>query len=78
MGRDTITKSQSWFAHIPGLKVVAIFTCQCKGLLLESIFDDNPVIYLEHRWLHNQLGHVPEGDYRVEIGKPQLRRKELI
>ena len=67
---------QSWFAHIPGLKVVMPSSpANAKGLLLESIFDDNPVVFLEHRWLHNQLGHVPEDDYRVQIGKPQLRRK---
>lgn len=63
---------QSWFAHIPGLKVVMPATpADAKGLLLASIFDNNPVVFLEHRWLHNQVGHVPEGDYRVELGQPQ-------
>jgi pyruvate dehydrogenase E1 component beta subunit len=61
---------QAVFAHIPGLKVVMPATAaDAKGLLLESIFDDNPVIFLEHRWLHNLEGEVPEGDYRVPIGK---------
>lgn len=64
---------QSWFAHIPGLKVVTPTTAyDAKGLLLSSIFDPNPVIFLEHRWLHNAVGHVPEGDYRVPIGKAHL------
>ena len=60
---------QSWFAHIPGLKVVMpALTKDAKGLLLSSIFDDNPVIFLEPRWLHNQQGEVPEGDYRTPLG----------
>ena len=67
---------QAWFAHIPGLKVVMPTTAaDAKGLLMASIFDDNPVVFLEHRWLHNQMGHVPEGDYRTPIGKAQ-RLKE--
>lgn len=61
---------QAWFAHVPGLKVVMpAFPGDAKGLLLSSIFDDNPVVFLEHRWLHNVEGIVPEGDYRVPIGK---------
>jgi len=61
---------QALFAHIPGLKVVMPTTASdAKGLLLSSIFDDNPVIFIEHRWLHNLEGDVPEGDYRIKIGK---------
>ena len=64
---------QAIFAHIPGLKVVMPTTARdAKGLLLESIFDDNPVVFLEHRWLHNLEGDVPEGDYRVPIGKANV------
>lgn len=67
---------QSWFAHIPGLKVVMPATAyDAKGLLLSAIFDDNPVIYLEHRWLHNLEGNVPEGDYRVPIGKANILKQ---
>ena len=43
-----------------------------KGLLLSSIFDENPVVFLEHRWLHGVQGEVPEGDFRVPIGKARL------
>ena len=54
------THSQSlhaWFAHIPGLKVVSPSNSyDAAGLLYASIFDPNPVIYLEHRWLHNTDG----------------------
>ncbi|MFH1851412.1 MAG: transketolase C-terminal domain-containing protein [Candidatus Neomarinimicrobiota bacterium] len=64
---------QALFAHIPGLKVVMPSTAaDAKGLLLSSIFDDNPVIFLEHRWLHNQVGAVPEGDFRLPLGQPAL------
>ena len=67
---------QSWFAHIPGLKVVAPTTAHdAKGLLLESIFDNNPVIFLEHRWLHNSESAVPEQDYRIAIGRAHVIRK---
>ena len=45
-----------------------------KGLLLSSIFDPNPVIFLEHRWLHNSLGQVPEGDFRVPLGKARVAK----
>ena len=67
---------QSWFAHIPGLKVVTPATAKdAKGLLLSSIFDDNPVVFLEHRWLHNSESDVPEGDYRIPIGLANRIRK---
>ena len=60
---------QSWFAHVPGLKVVMPVTpADAKGLLMTALFDDNPVLYLEHRWLHQTRGEVPEGDYRVPLG----------
>ena len=66
---------QAWFAHIPGLKVVMPTSAEdAKGLLLASIFDDDPVIFLEHRWLHNVTGDVPPGDYRTPIGKARLLR----
>ncbi len=61
---------QSWFGHIPGLKVVMPTTAyDAKGLLISSIEDNNPVIFIEHRWLHNITGYIPEGLYRVPIGK---------
>lgn len=67
---------QALFAHIPGLKVVIPSTPrQAKGLLLSSIFDDDPVIFLEHRWTHNTEGAVPEGDFRLPLGKSELVQK---
>ncbi len=64
---------QAWFAHIPGLKVVMPTTAaDAKGMLISSIFDDNPVVFLEHRWLHNLEGYVPEGDYRESISEAKV------
>ena len=66
---------QAWFAHIPGLKVVMPTTPEdAKGLLLSSIFDPNPVVFLEHRWLHNTVGDVPDGDVRIPLGKAKILR----
>lgn len=66
---------QAWFAHIPGLKVVMPVTpYDAKGLLIAGIEDDNPVIFIEHRWLHNTFGDVPEGFYRVPIGQARVAR----
>lgn len=67
---------QSIFAHIPGLKVVLPTTpYDSKGLLIASIEDDNPVIFIEHRWTHYISGFVPEEMYRVPIGKAKTIRK---
>ena len=66
---------QAWFAHIPGLKVLMPTTPEdAKGMLLSAIFDPNPVIFLEHCWLHNSIGEVPEGDFRLPIGKAKVAR----
>jgi acetoin:2,6-dichlorophenolindophenol oxidoreductase subunit beta len=63
----------AWFAHIPGLKVVMPSTPHdAKGLLIASVEDDNPVIFFEHRWLHNIHGPVPEGHYTVPLGEPRV------
>jgi pyruvate/2-oxoglutarate/acetoin dehydrogenase E1 component len=66
---------QAWFAHVPGLKVVMPATAEdAKGLLLSAIFDPDPVVFLEHRWLHNLNGEVPDGDCRIPLGKASLLR----
>lgn len=66
---------QAIFAHIPGLKVVMPSTpFDAKGLLIAAIKDDNPVIYIEHRWLHGISGQVPDEMYTVPIGKARKVR----
>ncbi len=61
---------------VPGLKIVMPSTpYDAKGLLLSSILDNNPVCVFEHRWLMKKDGVVPEGFYRVPIGKGVYRRR---
>jgi pyruvate dehydrogenase E1 component beta subunit len=66
----------SWYAHIPGLKVVAPYTgADYKGLLKSAIRDPNPVIFLEHELVYGQSFDVPvEGDYTVPIGRARIAR----
>jgi pyruvate dehydrogenase E1 component beta subunit len=67
---------QAIFAHIPGLKVVAPSTpYDAKGLLVASVEDDNPVVYVDERWLYELEGEVPEELYSVPIGKGVVRHK---
>jgi pyruvate dehydrogenase E1 component beta subunit len=67
---------ESVFAHIPGLKVVLPSTPHdAKGLLISAVEDDNPVIFLEHRWLHGVFGPVPEAAYRVPLGQAHTVRE---
>ncbi|RJQ65524.1 MAG: alpha-ketoacid dehydrogenase subunit beta [Desulfobacteraceae bacterium] len=66
---------ESWFMHVPGLKVVMPSTpADAKGLLISSIRDDNPVVFLEHKLLYRIKGEVPEGEYRIPIGKGDIKR----
>jgi pyruvate/2-oxoglutarate/acetoin dehydrogenase E1 component len=67
---------QAMFTHIPGLKVVVPSTpYDAKGLLVASIKDDNPVVYIDDRWLYDHEGEVPEKLYSVPIGKGILRKE---
>ncbi|MFH1974984.1 MAG: pyruvate dehydrogenase complex E1 component subunit beta [Pseudomonadota bacterium] len=67
---------QAMFAHIPGLKVVMPSTpYDAKGLMIAAIKDDNPVVFLDDRWLHNIEGSVPDEMYEVPIGKAAVRRE---
>src|SRR2546426_1235217 len=68
---------EAWFAHRPGLKVVAPSTAfDAKGLLKSAIRDDNPVLYFEHKYLYRRAkGPVPEGDEIVAIGEAAIRRE---
>lgn len=66
---------ETWFAHVPGLKVVVPATpADAKGLLIASVRDDNPVVFLESRWSHSVTGHVPDGLYECPIGEARLAR----
>ena len=63
----------SWIMHIPGLKVVAPSTAyDAKGLMLASIADNNPVIYVDDRWLYDHSAVVPQEPYEIPIGKANI------
>lgn len=66
---------EAWFAHVPGLKVVAPSTAaDAKGLLLASIRDDNPVIFVEHKLLYKERGEVPEGSEPIPLGVAEVKQ----
>ena len=65
----------SYFAHIPGLKVVLPTTPRdAKGLLASAIRDDSPVVFIEHRWLYWATDEVPEGDFTIPLGEGHILR----
>jgi len=67
---------QAVFMHIPGLKVVMPSTpYDAKGLLVACTEEDNPVVYIDDRWLYQSVGEAPEELYSVPIGKAVVRRK---
>lgn len=67
---------QSIFAHIPGLKVVMPSRAyDAKGLLISAIRDNNPVVFLEHRWLHWMHGEVPKTSYTIPLGESFVLRQ---
>jgi pyruvate dehydrogenase E1 component beta subunit len=67
---------ESWYAHIPGLKVVMPATpADAKGLLKSAIRDDDPVIFIEGEMLYNTKGEVPEGEHVVPIGRADIKRE---
>ena len=59
----------AWFAHVPGLKVVLpVLPQDSRDLLLLSVEDDDPVIFIEHRWLHGVKGHVDSRRPQLPLG----------
>jgi 2-oxoisovalerate dehydrogenase E1 component beta subunit len=68
---------EAWFFHVPGLKIVAPSTAyDAKGLLKSAVRDDDPVIYLEHKFLYRRIKEdLPEEEYVVPIGKAALCRE---
>ncbi len=65
-----------WFAHVPGLKVVAPSTpADAKGLLRTSVRDNNPVLFLENLALYNTKGEVPSDGYQVPIGQAKVTKE---
>jgi pyruvate dehydrogenase E1 component beta subunit len=66
---------ETFFTHIPGLKVVLPATpYDAKGLLKSALREDNPVIFIEHKLLYATKGPVPEGEYLIPLGKAEVKR----
>ena len=78
-GQLAATHSQSFesfYAHVPGLKVVTPSTpYDAKGLLKAAIRDDDPVLIMESEKMYGDKGEIPEGEYIVPIGKADIKRK---
>ncbi len=67
---------EAWFTHVPGLKVVMPSTpYDAKGLLISSIRDGNPVIFIEHKLLYKISGEVPEEEYEIPLGVADVKRE---
>ena len=67
---------ENWFVHVPGLKVVMPSTpYDAKGLLIASIRDDNPVIFVEHKLLYKIKGPVPEEPYTIPLSTAEVKRE---
>ncbi len=66
---------QGLLTHLPGLKILMPATAHdAKGLLIAAVRDPNPVVILEHRWLFDKIGHVPEDLYATPIGRANICR----
>jgi pyruvate dehydrogenase E1 component beta subunit len=67
---------ESWYANIPGLKVISVSNpYDAKGLLKAAIRDPNPVVFMESEVMYGEEGEVPEEEYVIEIGKAKIARE---
>ena len=67
---------ESWFCHVPGLKVVTPATpADAKGLLKSSVRDDNTVVFIESEVLYGTKGEVPEGEHLIPLGVAEIKRE---
>ncbi len=75
-GAQHAQQVESWFVHVPGLKVAFPSTpADARGLLWSAIYDDNPVIFFEHRLLYPLKGEVPEELEPIPFGKAHVMRE---
>ena len=67
---------EAWFVHVPGLKVIAPSThYDAKGLLKSAIRDNNPIIFIEHKYMYPMKGMVPEEEYTIPIGVADIKKE---
>jgi pyruvate/2-oxoglutarate/acetoin dehydrogenase E1 component len=75
LGAQHSQSLESWFCHVPGLKVIAPATPHdAKGLLKSAIRDANPIIFIEAQLLYSTKGEVGEGEYTIPIGLAEVKR----
>src|ERR671929_931471 len=76
-GAQHAQQVEAWFVHVPGLKVCFPSTpADVRGLLWSAIYDDNPVLFFEHRTLYGIKGEIPDGDPDgIEFGKARVHRE---
>ncbi len=75
LGAQHSTAFESWYANIPGLKVISVSNpYDAKGLLKSAIRDNDPVIFMESEVMYGEMGHVPEEEYLIPIGKADIKR----
>jgi pyruvate dehydrogenase E1 component beta subunit len=75
-GAQHAQQLEAWFVHVPGLKVVFASTPEdARGLLWSSIYDDNPVVFFEHRTLYPIKGEVPTELKPIPLGKARIHRE---
>src|SRR5918912_4043283 len=75
-GAQHAQQVEAWFCHVPGLKVVFASTpSDVRGLLWSSIYDDNPVVFFEHRTLYGIKEEVPDELEPIEIGRARVHRE---
>jgi len=75
-GAQHAQQLEAWFVHVPGLKVVFASTPEdVRGLLWSAIYDDNPVVFFEHRTLYPLKGEVPDELEPIPLGKARIHRQ---
>jgi pyruvate dehydrogenase E1 component beta subunit len=75
-GAQHAQQLEAWFVHVPGLKVVFASTPEdVRGLLWSAIYDDNPVVFFEHRTLYPLKGEVPDDLEPIPLGKARIHRE---
>ncbi len=75
LGAQHSTAFESWYANIPGLKVISVSNpYDAKGLLKSAIRDNDPVVFMESEVSYGEMGHVPDEEYLIPIGKADIKR----
>ena len=76
LGAQHSQSFESWYANVPGLKVISPSNpYDAKGLLKSAIIDNDPVIFMESEMMYSDMGEVPEGEYYIPIGQAEVKKQ---